>query len=284
MVIAIIALLVSILMPSLTKARILAVRAACLTNARGTMMSLHTYASDYGEFPVNIHPNAWGTDWITPSQPEWLTSGGSAGIYGYLNPTGTQPRAWPIMRPYISTGSDGGPSHWRGYLIDGKYGAAQSLGCGKSLPSNGIVHNGDTNWLETTTQGKLDIRLAAPYVYFGPGVDLVRATETYVGIQVGGTRHWRSYRMGPTPILAESCYMTDRAYPPVSMRRNFHSQMPYYLNDGGPVRYVRDIDMTVAWTDGRANNHVYLKAQPGYGNAMPKLFEHNWAQWDKDIR
>jgi len=281
-VIAIIALLVSILMPSLSASKILAVRAACLSNARGTMGSLHMYASDYGEFPVNIRADIntgqWTDDWLTPDHPDWLTNGGSAGVYGSL--TGT-PRAWPTLRN-LGAGAEGGPSHWRGHLINGKYGMAQSLGCGRGLPSNGIPHHGDTNWLESTTQGRQDIRKAPPYVYMGPGVDLRRAAEYYTGIDTGGTRHWRSYRMGATPILAESCYMTDRIYPPVSMRMTFHSHKPYYLNNAGPPSYVRDIDMTVAWTDGRAANHVKIRVPAGYN--LPKLFEHNWAQWDHQIR
>jgi len=276
-VIAIIALLVSILMPSLAKAKLMAVRTACVSNARSTMVSLHTYASEYREFPVNINPNEWATDWITPDMPEWLTSGGSAGIYGSL--TGN-PRAWAIMRPYISTGSDGNRGHWRGHLIHGKYGVAQSLGCGRSAPRNAIIHNTSTSWLETSAQDQMNIRQAPPYIYFGPGVDPVRATQHHVGIHAN-SRHWRSYRMEATPLLAESSYHLDHSTQ--SWRYDFHGHKPYYRNEGSPPWYPRNIDMTIAWTDGRAANHVFLNAQPGWGPPEMPTLGHDWSQWDGKI-
>jgi prepilin-type N-terminal cleavage/methylation domain-containing protein len=52
-VIAIISLLVSILLPSLTRAKELAMRAACSSNARGTFMAQAMYAEDFaGSLPV----------------------------------------------------------------------------------------------------------------------------------------------------------------------------------------------------------------------------------------
>jgi len=278
-VIAIIAILVSILMPSLAKARLLAIRAACISNARGTIMSLHLYAGDYGEFPVNIDPANWSTGWVTPEMPNH-PSRAIGGQFGWI--TGGTPRAWPVI---VGNGSNGGPSHWRGHLINGKYGAALSLGCGRSAPRNAIIHSGETNWVENTAQGRRDIQAAPPYVYLGPGVDLVGATETYLGVMLCSTsyasrRRWRSYLMAPSPILGESCYATDRTYPPVSHRRDFHSQKPYYINNANPSWYTRNIDMTIAWTDGRAANHVRTNVPPG----IPKLFEHDWDQWISTFR
>ena len=277
-VIAIIAILVSLLMPSLRKARMLAIRASCLSNARGTITSLHMYAGDYGEFPVNIANDPvsgqWTNNWILPGSDDWNNDNHyTQGQYGWL--TGT-PRAWPMVR--IGHGSDGGPSHWRGHLMYGKYGAATALGCSQSVPSNAVIHHGTTNWLETTAQDQMNIRAAPPYVYLGPGVDIWRAAaEYYMGIHTN-TRHWRSYRMGGTPILGESCYYTS--YAMTDWRYNFHGRVPYYGNDGGPPGYVRNIDMTVAWTDGRAASHVHTNVPKG----VFKLFEHNWAQWDHLIR
>ncbi len=52
-VIAIISLLVSILLPSLSKARELARATACANNLRGIGLAMWYYASDYGEtFPA----------------------------------------------------------------------------------------------------------------------------------------------------------------------------------------------------------------------------------------
>ncbi|MGE3182486.1 MAG: type II secretion system protein, partial [Phycisphaerae bacterium] len=55
-VVAIIALLISILLPSLSRARELAKRAVCRANARGIAQSCHLYANDNREwFPVAPH-------------------------------------------------------------------------------------------------------------------------------------------------------------------------------------------------------------------------------------
>ena len=294
-VIAIIAILVSILMPSLRKARIAAIRASCLSNARGTITSLHMYASDYGEFPVNVNPNDWAANWITPGSPSWIAANFESGHPYGCSGTGTcssynpnVPRAWPMLRTLNGLGlpgtggNEGAPSHWRGHLLNGKYGAATSLGCGQSVPSNATIHNGNTNWVETTAQDQQKIKAAPPNVYLGPGVDPYRATETYLGINVGGARHWRSYRMGSTPILGESCWYIGSVI--TDWRYHFHGRMPYYGNNGSPCSYKRSIDMTVAWTDGRAANHVRLNVSPGWEGAAPKLFDHNWKQWDWVIR
>lgn len=64
-VVAIIALLISILLPSLSRARELAKRAVCSANLRGIGQSQHIYANDNQEsFPVEAHagPPAAGTD------------------------------------------------------------------------------------------------------------------------------------------------------------------------------------------------------------------------------
>lgn len=61
MVIAIIAVLVSILVPSLQKARELARRALCATNQRTTLTVLAVYEADLGTYPFHIYDSAWGT-------------------------------------------------------------------------------------------------------------------------------------------------------------------------------------------------------------------------------
>jgi prepilin-type N-terminal cleavage/methylation domain-containing protein len=64
-VVAIIALLISILLPSLSRARELAKRAVCSANLRGIGQSQHIYANDnYESFPIEAHtaPGGTGTD------------------------------------------------------------------------------------------------------------------------------------------------------------------------------------------------------------------------------
>ncbi|MCL2701703.1 MAG: type II secretion system GspH family protein [Phycisphaerae bacterium] len=271
-VIAIIALLVSILMPSLAKAKLIAIRASCLSNMRNTMASMHVYASDYEEFPVNIDPNFWGRDWILPDSSEWLAPGGNPGG-AYTNHYGQ----WPVLRLDIGTGVDGVPSHWRGHLVFGKYGSAMTLGCSQPLPPRTYVHSGQHNWFEGNNTKEL--RDAPAFVYMGPGVDLQRASDYYMGIDVSSSkRRWRSYRMASTPILGESSFFYETDYARADMR-SLHSRKYYFGYDpvtgatgGSPHGYARPFDMTLGWTDGHAESHVR--------DLVPKgeyfKLNHNW--------
>ena len=62
-VVAIIAILVSILMPSLSKARRLAVLTQCAVNLRYTHMAMHMYGADFTQYPIllNYRPDLMGT-------------------------------------------------------------------------------------------------------------------------------------------------------------------------------------------------------------------------------
>jgi len=93
-VIAIIAILISILMPSLKKARELAVLASCAVNQRGTLLMLHTYASDYNSYPDIRSHSRWvvsptggvATDWSGTNGP--LLRGYSVMYAELSDPTG----------------------------------------------------------------------------------------------------------------------------------------------------------------------------------------------------
>jgi len=261
-VIAIIAILVSLLMPSLQKAKLVAVRASCLVNMRGTLTSLHLYAGDYGEFPVNIHPDQW-YEWIPHTSSTFQNDPGYTNHYG----------AWTVIRPDHGTGSDAVPTHWRGYLVSGKYGSTRTFGCTQRVPDNAWLHDGESNWFETN--GREDYRSAPPFVYLGPGVDLARASTYHLGIDTGGTRRWRSYRMASTPLMGECCYATG--WDITDTRYNHHTRKYYYGNDGErwggePSWYWRMIDMSIGWTDGHAENHNHPRVPPGFY----KLLDHKW--------
>ena len=61
-VVSIIALLMSILLPSLGKAKELANRAYCAANLRGLTQSLITYQEDFNSFPVTSPPTQRARD------------------------------------------------------------------------------------------------------------------------------------------------------------------------------------------------------------------------------
>jgi len=257
-VVAIIAILISILMPSLSRARLVSIRASCLANARGSLASLHMYASDYEEFPVNIDPERWNDDWFPVGDPRRTDPEAGQTYTGHYG-------QWAVMRASWGNGFQGTPSHWRGHLVSGKYGAPRMFGCSQSIPKNAWLHDGESNWFETNRE---DFRKAPSYVYMGPGVDLGHASTYHTAIDAT-TRRWRSYRMPSSPLLAECCYGTG--WDATDQRFNFHTRKFYY-GSGEPGWYARPIDMTVGWTDGHAENHNRPKVPAGFY----KLVQHNW--------
>ncbi len=85
-VISIIAILISILLPALAKARELANRAVCMANIRGIIQSMVTYAQpNGGVFPAVLNTAYTGTSltWNVPSEP-----GADAGTEGALQDQG----------------------------------------------------------------------------------------------------------------------------------------------------------------------------------------------------
>ena len=95
-VVAIIALLISILLPSLSRARELAKRAVCRANLRGIGQGEHIYANDnYEWFPIDFHqmtyqaPNGTGINFVNKMARQVTTHVTSAS--GNINPTNTHP-------------------------------------------------------------------------------------------------------------------------------------------------------------------------------------------------
>ena len=272
-VIAIIAILVAILMPSLQKAKILAIRTSCLSNARGALASLHIYASDYNEFPVNIDPDTWDTNWLVPGvSAEWASYNGKPfGDTGdgycstvYRN-TGKY-IAWPVARAWA--GYEGSPSHWRGHLVYGKYGSATTFGCAQSPPPNGNHLAGGDNWWERNQADKhpnrnLDLRTAPPYVYLGPGVDIFRASSYLVGINTspgygseGARRRPRQYGKSASPLLVETMYRMPEPVPGVYPTYTYHSRQLALTGSEASQRNNGPFDSNIGWTDGHATSLV----------------------------
>lgn len=78
-VIGIIALLISILLPALSKARDAAKRVACASNLRQMGMAATLFASEHkGWYPATYrrHIDQWGTEWL-PAVPEVFRLGES---------------------------------------------------------------------------------------------------------------------------------------------------------------------------------------------------------------
>jgi len=92
-VIAIIAILIGLLLPTLAKARDSGRQAVCLANVRQIMLGFHTYANDYKVLP--------GTYWQGPLDLDWV--GRNNALY-LANPTVyPHPFHTSVMREYLQT-------------------------------------------------------------------------------------------------------------------------------------------------------------------------------------
>jgi prepilin-type N-terminal cleavage/methylation domain-containing protein/prepilin-type processing-associated H-X9-DG protein len=92
-VIGIIALLISILLPSLNRARESAQRVACLSNLRSTMQMMHLYAADNkGQIPLGCHSDRY-------QESYYITIGSGSTLH------------WPTW----------GPLYKAGYLTDARF-------------------------------------------------------------------------------------------------------------------------------------------------------------------
>ena len=110
-VIAIIALLVAILMPALSKAKVLANVAACQVNLRSTGLALHTYASDAGDFPSGYRiPESRSsvTQWDHSTDLNWTNWYGQGHYWLNLLTEGKY-EALPVLS---CTGLGNSKGHW----------------------------------------------------------------------------------------------------------------------------------------------------------------------------
>ncbi len=94
-VIAVVALLVGLLLPALSKARLAAKESTCLSNHRQLLIAWTTYINDYGVFPYvpggsgsnpsDRLPGSWGgVDWFPDTVPVSLVGSGIRPVNPYL--------------------------------------------------------------------------------------------------------------------------------------------------------------------------------------------------------
>jgi len=100
-VVAVMALLMAILMPGLSKARQLAFRLRCGTNLAGIGKAALAYANDYeDQFPISgLTTSIWGApirDWKAPDRPSAFAATTRPGFSGPRNPR-CQPRPMPSL-------------------------------------------------------------------------------------------------------------------------------------------------------------------------------------------
>ncbi|HEY8666352.1 MAG TPA: type II secretion system protein [Tepidisphaeraceae bacterium] len=250
-VIAIIALLVAMLLPALNKARIAARRVNCLSNMRQTLLALQMYAGTYREYPFNARPGA---------PPVYTTNDDGKPI---------------VTAPYFD-GNEGSPSHWRGYLIQGKFGFANALGCADSIADDAglqIFANGfGSNWLESTAV----VRSAPPFIYLGCGVDPYRTGVYFTGIDPWSSRGWMGKRTGRSYKTRQRCPLLVDSFLGVQNVKlmTAHSRKPFgvWTEIDFSTRYF---DTNVGWADGSAESVVILNKL--LGPAPVKIVDYDWA-------
>jgi prepilin-type N-terminal cleavage/methylation domain-containing protein len=241
-VIGIISVLLAILLPALKQARIAVLRISCASNMRQTLLTLQMYANDFHEFPVNC----------TPTDP--------------FNTIDTADAA-PFRVAQYFNGCEGFPSHWRAWLTSYNYGDPKVMGDATPLLDNETWRTGGDDWLATAT----NLQGAPPFYYFGPGTDVQRTADYYVG--------WPNCGWGGRPgrslhDLQVSPLLTCPWYYYVNVGgMTTHSQV-LTMGDSQPNFYDRMYDMNVGWTDG----HVQLVMGSALADQYPEFFYFDWTQ------
>jgi len=252
-VVGIIALLVAMLLPALAKARLSALRIACMSNMRQTVMALTFYANDFREYPYNAPPGQ-GTvlqPGIPPGEP-----------LAYNAPWGQ--------------GLLGSPAQWRGHLLERRYAPFSVLGCANPLPDGNNIYNNDHGngfnywevWPNATAIAQTS--KTPPFLYFGPGVDPFSVAEYYTGFpgQYPFVRHCGSYKLKKRhPLLFD-------AYVRVVGEGDLTPHARVYSHADTPVLYTtRRYDHTLGWSDGSVELCLRNSLVP-IGNV--RLFDYVW--------
>jgi prepilin-type N-terminal cleavage/methylation domain-containing protein len=258
-VVGIIAILMSLLIPSLKKARLQALRVNCASNMRQSLMALLTYAGKYGEFPVNIKPQVGATPGAALVEYNFEGLGWAAPAFD---------------------GMEGTPAYWRAYLVQERFANPKVLGCASPLDRQYTWRGYSSNGVETAEQQ----RVAPPYYYFGPGVDLRRMATYSTGITVYA-RPGRSYKgKGRAPILIDPYYESQAAFTGHPYGATLVSHTYEYCNprEGEPWWYPnathtrpRIYDHNIGWSDGSVTFKRFISRTSGFVLLIP-MSEYNW--------
>jgi prepilin-type N-terminal cleavage/methylation domain-containing protein len=180
-VITIIGVLVALLMPSFAKAKESTRDVRCAANMRGTLAAVMAYGTDFKYGLKNLNPGTPGGNDACPYyevKDLWYNNMGALadwqqgpeGVAHFALMTG-----WNIGYGFSGHGWDEARnlrSHWRGYLIRGKYAEAAGLGC-NATDYSGVPLNGWSgqmpNIMEPIATQKSLLK-TPPYQWWGPGV------------------------------------------------------------------------------------------------------------------
>ena len=245
-VVGIVVVLVALLMPVLATTRAMSRRTACMSNARQTLVALNQYAIAHGDYPPNMREGAQLVFGLDDARPYWHA-------------------------PHWD-GAEGVPSHWRAYLIRAGLGDGSVFGCAGELPTDWLWRGRANNWVEDIDK----LRASPPWYYLGPGVDVWRAADYYVGFGGGvwGGRAGRRFRTGKRhPLITDPWYYSTHHDADASGTFTPHTQR-FSHRGSVPMSYDRTYDMNVGFTDGSV---IYCSGAAGPWD-YPRFFEYDWAQ------